>query len=223
MMMNKLVSRLIFILENSRIKNERFILLSNNCWGYEIYKTLGRQYNTPFVGLFLFPECYIRFLENFEKCVDSCIEFTRISKYMTGSASNYPIGLINNDIEIHFLHYSSESDAMEKWSRRVDRLKIDMGSEVPIFAKFCDRDGCNVEHLYRFHALPFENRLSIGINPFDAASHVCQPKLKDSQGAFVLDGLSLYRKRYHYFDISYWISNGVVRHSAISRLLSLIS
>jgi len=222
--MNKLASSLIFSLEKLRLKNRRFILLSNNCWGYEIYRALGRQYNTPFVGLFLFPECYVRFLENFEKCIYLPLGFTKTSKYVKECTSiTYPIGLLNNDIEIHFLHYSSESEALEKWSRRIGRLKRDIKSNVPIFVKFCDRDCCSKEQLSMFHSLPFENKLSIGVNPLSAANHLCQPKMKASEGVFVLDGLSLYRKRYHYFDISCWLSKGRLRHSAISRILSLIS
>lgn len=222
--MSKTANSFIFSLEKLRLKNRRFILLSNNCWGYEIYQALGRKYNTPFVGLFLFPECYIRFLENFEKCIYSPITFTQTSKYIKDCTSiTYPIGLINDDIEIHFLHYHSESEALEKWDRRIDRLRKDIESNVPIFVKFCDRDGCSKEHLSMFHALPFKNKLSIGVKPFRAANHLCQLKMKDSQGMFVSDGLDLYRKRYHYFDISCWLSKGRVRHSAISRILSLIS
>jgi uncharacterized protein (DUF1919 family) len=223
-MSNKLADKMIFKIEELRLKNKRFILLSNNCWGYEIYRALGRPYNTPFIGLFLFPECYVRFLENFEQCINSRIKFTKTSKHMKGCTSlAYPIGLINNDIEIHFLHYSSEREVLEKWGRRVDRLKRDLASNVPSFVKFCNRDGCTKEHLSRFHALPFENKLSIGVNPFSSVNHLYQPNMKDAQGAFVLDGLNLYRKRYHYFDITCWLSSGGVRHSTMSRVLSLIS
>ena len=222
--MNKLANRLIVTIEKLRLKDKQFIILSNNCWGFEIYQTLARKYNTPFVGLFLFPECYIRFLENFEKFINSNIEFTKASKYMEGRTSlDYPIGLLCNDIEVHFMHYSSESEALEKWSRRMDRLRKDMENNVPMFVKFCDRNGCTKEHIVRFHALPFDNKLSIGVKPFDSVNHLYQPKMKDPQGAFVVDGLKLYRKRYHYFDVSCWLSNGRVCHSTISRILSLIS
>lgn len=220
--MKKLIMNSISAIERFRLKEKAFVLISNNCWGYELYTTLGRKYNTPFVGLFLFPECYIRFLEQFETCIKSKIKFINGSKYVAG-ISKYPIGLLCGDIEIHFMHYSSEGEALEKWNRRIDRLRQAINSHIPLFMKFCDRDGCTKEHIARFHALPFRNKLSIGINPFDAVNHLYQPKMKDPEGACVMDGLTLYQKRYHYFDISCWLSNGNVRHSSISRILALIS
>lgn len=223
-MKNRPTNGLILSIEKLRLKNTRFIILSNNCWGYEIYQTLGRQYNTPFVGLFMFPECYIEFLDNFKQCIESHIDFVSKSKYIHDAASClYPIGVINKHIEIHFLHYSSENEALEKWSRRIDRLKIDINSGVDIFIKFCDRDGCTREHLERYNSLPFKNKISIGVKPFNAVNYLYQPKLKDPQGMYTLNGLDLYRKRYHYFDISCWLKNGIVRRSSISRFLSLIS
>jgi uncharacterized protein (DUF1919 family) len=222
-MMTKLTNRLIATIEEWQLKDKRFVLLSNNCWGYEIYQALGRKYNTPLVGLFLFAECYIRFLEDFWNCINSTIEFTQTSKYRKESVStDYPIGLLNNGVEIHFMHYSSEREAKEKWSRRIDRLKKDVELNVPVFLKFCDRDSCTNEHLARFHALPFKNKLSIGVNPFNAVNHLYLPKMKDPKGMFVLDGLNLYRKRYQYFDISCWLSDGKVCHSAMQKILSLI-
>jgi uncharacterized protein (DUF1919 family) len=220
--MNQIAKKIIFSIERSRLNNKDFVLISNNCWGYELYNALGREYNTPFVGLFLFPECYIQFLENFETFINDEIKFTKTSKYKSGT-SNYPIGMLCGKIEIHFLHYSSENEAFEKWNRRTARLRKAMLLNVPLFVKFCDRDGCTNDHITRFHSLPFENKISIGVNRFNASNHLYQPKLKDSAGNFVIDGVLLYRKRYQYFDVSEWISSGKVCQSLISRCLALIS
>ena len=105
--MKKITKRISNAIERSRLHDKNFIIISNNCWGYEIYKVLGREYNTPFVGLFLFPEGYIKLLENFENCMNSELEFTSTSRYILGT-TNYPIGLLCGDIEIHFMHYSTE-------------------------------------------------------------------------------------------------------------------
>ena len=217
--MNKIAKHISIAIERFRLNNKAFVLISNNCWGYELYNVLGRKYNTPFVGLFLFSECYIQFLENFETCINSEIKFSKTSKYEIG-APNYPIGMLCGYIEIHFVHYSSEREALEKWNRRIARLRKAMRSNVPLFVKFCDRDGCTNNHIARFCAIPFENKMSIGVN---ASSHLYQPKLKDSKGSFVVDGVKLYKKRYHYFDISDWILSGKVHQSLTSICLALIS
>lgn len=220
--MRKVSKKINAIIEYSRLNNTSFVLISNNCWGYELYNVLGRKYNTPFIGLFLFPECYVRFLENFDTCINSEIKFSKISKYMPNPPS-YPIGILCGFIEIHFLHYSSESEAIDKWNRRIARLRESINSNMPLFIKFCDRDGCTDDHIARFHATSFKNKISIGVNKFDTKNHLFQPKLKDSQGDFVMDGLKLYQKRYHYFDISEWISSGRVGQSLPSMLQSFIS
>jgi len=48
----------------SQLKNRNFTIVSNNCWGGEVYRGFGLPYQTPFVGLFLFPACYIKLLKN---------------------------------------------------------------------------------------------------------------------------------------------------------------
>src|SRR5258706_10461524 len=105
-----------------------FCIVSNNCWGAHIYQSLKREYQTPFVGLFLMPDCYLNLLENFQGLIRQPLHFKKISRYETINRSRsdtgqfYPIGELAADVEIHFLHYASEPEALAKWFRRV--LKI---------------------------------------------------------------------------------------------------
>lgn len=220
--MNKITHHISSAIERARLHDKTFAIISNNCWGYELYNALGREYNTPFVGIFFFAECYLQLLENFETSIDADLKFIRTSRHAPGPF-NYPIGLLRGQIEIHFLHYSREEEALGVWSRRVGRLRNAIQAREPLFVKFCDRYNCTSDHMARFHALPFENKISLGINPFDASTHLCQPHLKDAAGDFVVDGVTLYWKRYHYFDVSEWIATGKVRQSPTSRSLALIS
>ena len=208
--------------ERLRLSGKSFALVSNNCWGYELYGALGREYNTPFVGLFLFPESYLKLLENLDVCLRTELAFTRTPRWVAGTPG-YPVGVLGDGIEIHFLHYATEQEAREKWNRRAARLVRAMETGTPLFAKFCDRDGCTAEHLARFHALPFANKVTFGIRAFGSPHHLCRPELKDPQGDFVVDGVKLYDRRYHCFDLADWIARGRVRRSPWSRLLALIS
>jgi len=157
------------IYETQRIKDKPFVILSNNCWGYELYGSTGREYNTPFIGLFLMPECYLRFLENFEACIASELRFTNESRYYDKPKS-YPIGVLEPGIEIHFLHYASEKEARDKWNRRVARMKLALNLGAEIFCKLCDCEGCTSEHLARFHRLDFKYKISIGLQNFPISS-----------------------------------------------------
>ncbi|WP_280178263.1 MULTISPECIES: DUF1919 domain-containing protein [unclassified Lentimonas] len=87
---------------------------------------LGRDYNTPFVGLFMMPECFTELVTNFEEYMEQEIRFVNESKYPIHDQQRkanklYPIGMLGN-CEIHFLHYENEQDALEKWNRRKQRI-----------------------------------------------------------------------------------------------------
>lgn len=217
---NKILKNLALNYERQRLNNVKFIIVSNNCWGYEIYKTLGKEYNTPFVGLYIHPDDYIRLLKNFHKIRNSTLVFAKKSKYLEASKICYPIGLLLDDIEIHFLHYNTEEEALAKWQRRVLRMMRDIENGVTIYLKICDRDGLKDDHLKQFISLPFSNKISIGVNSMPYKDHLAVGKLRDSTGNFVINGMDLFRKRYAYFDITLWLRNGTIKHSFISRVLS---
>ncbi|MBO1927649.1 DUF1919 domain-containing protein [Thiomicrorhabdus sp. 6S2-11] len=207
--------------ERKYLNNINFIIISNNCWGFSLYKTLKREYNTPFIGLYLYPDCYLKYLENFDYYSSKPISFKENSKYFSEEVS-YPIGCIDNDIEIHFLHYDSKEDAYDKWNRRLARMKNDIRNKTPIFLKFCDSEKATLSHLARFHNLPFENKLSIGLTKYNSKCHFYTPKLQQANSNEIINGLALFRKRYHYFDITTWIIDKDCRKTLFSKLVSLI-
>lgn len=111
-----------------RLHQQPFCLISNNCLGRRLYQILGRDYNTPFVGLFMMPECFTELVIHFEEYMSRDLRFVKVSKHKIlnehrESGSRYPIGIIGG-AEIHFLHYESEQEALEKWNRR--KARIDM-------------------------------------------------------------------------------------------------
>lgn len=112
--------------------NKEFVIIANNCWGAEIYKRLDREYNTPFVGLFLYVEDYVRLLENFDTYMSYPLSFINSSKWFNQTPT-YPIRLLN-DIEIHFLHYKSNEEAQLKWTRRLTRMNL-VRDKTIIFSK----------------------------------------------------------------------------------------
>ncbi|EPN5230295.1 hypothetical protein VCSRO12_2786 [Vibrio cholerae] len=192
------------IIDRILIKRDDFIIISNNCWGYEIYKIIGVKYNTPFVGLYMYPNCYLKLLENIEFYLLSELKFKNNSKYFNGSVK-YPIGLLDGTLEIHFLHYIDEAEAKEKWERRVSRLFDEMHPDKGnVFVKFCDRDGAKKEDLLRFHKLPFKNKVSFGKQDIQVIDHIKVPVSKNENR--ITTGDDLFRNRYKYFNFSKWIN-----------------
>lgn len=220
--LQKLRSDLFSRYEKKQLQGAPFAIISNNCWGYELYHSTHREYNTPFIGLFLFPECYLKLLENFDGIINSELKFSTQSKYFT-TKKNYPIGVLDNSIEIHFLHYKNEEEALEKWTRRCKRLQHALKNKVPLYIKLCDNEGCTAEQLNQFHELPFAHKISIGMHQHSSPQHFHVPELIDTKKGTLIDGAKLFNKRYHYFDITQWILSGKLIHTPTAKFFSLFS
>ena len=190
--------------EFEKLKSIDFCLISNNCWGNQIYSNLRREYNNPLIGLFLYPDCYIKLLDNFEENINSDLHFVENSKYFPYKR-NYPIGIIKNQIEIHFLHYKSYDEVKNKWKRRLSRLNLFMTKSKQIFVKICDRDGLQIKHLKKFHDLNFENKISLSVNKFNNENHIYIPFLRLRNENQVLDGYNLFKYRNLYLNMPSWI------------------
>lgn len=183
-----------------RNRNKDFTLISNNCWGGGVYQDLRIPYMSPTVGLYFYPDDYIEFLLHLEYyCKSATLTFTRISKYKTGIAS-YPIGLLDNKIEIHFLHYATEDEARDKWYRRVARMNWNN-----IYVKMDDRDGCMQHHIVHFDTLPFKNKIIFTAQDLPYKSVVYLPRCK---GNPCVD--ELYGNKYLWradFDVVAWLND----------------
>jgi len=181
---------------------KEFVIVSNNCWGAEIYKRLDKEYNTPFIGLFVVGPDYIKLLENFDHYMSQKLQFIDKSRWID-KLIVYPIGQLD-DIEIHFVHYKDKEEAELKWTRRLSRMNK-FTDRNKYFYKFCDRDFTTPDLINKFHTLPFENKISFGIRPINLNGHIV---VAESENGTVLDGVFLYRNAFKYVDLFKWIKTG---------------
>ncbi|GAB1544820.1 DUF1919 domain-containing protein [Scytonema sp. NUACC21] len=208
----------------SRLKNHKFTIISNNCWGGEVYRALNLRYESPFVGLFMFAPCYINLVKEITKKIDTRLNFVNVSRYELandyreqGVWELYPIGLLNDEIEIHFMHYENEIEAREKWLRRTQR--IDWNNENNIFFKFCDSGLCTKELIEEFHTLEAKHKICFTSKNYpNFASNIwieeCQ---KDDS---VMDGRKLYKFCHKYFDLLDWLNGGSGKINPVKKLVN---
>ena len=141
-----------------RVKSRDFTIISNNCWAGSVYRYFHMPYLSPTVGLYFFAEDYLKFISNLHHYLDTKLEFVpaKSSRYSEElerrNQLNIPIGVLD-DIEVIFLHYSSEQEAKEKWDRRKERVNWDN-----VFVKFSRMNQCEEEHIEHFCELPFTNK-----------------------------------------------------------------
>lgn len=136
-------------------------IISSNCFAGRIMQDIGMQYNTPTLGLYFFAADYIEFLQHLEYYLkEAKITFVEHSKYEFGDIRRanwkhwYPIGLLNGNVEIHFLHYHTEEEAAEKWYRRAQRVNL---NNLLIIGM--EQNLCTENEIKEFDKLPFERKI----------------------------------------------------------------
>lgn len=105
------------------LKESRISIISNNCWGGVIYRTLGMECLSPFKNLSLEEEDYLRLLKNFKYYMGCEPRFLKYA-YNKNSKKEYPVMLLD-DVKLHCNHDTNPEEATEKWNRRKVKINYD--------------------------------------------------------------------------------------------------
>lgn len=154
-----------------RLKNKNFSILSNNCVPGYVYHRFHLEYNTPTVWNFIFPDEFIRFLKNYRWYLQQPLKFRDVSQHkctledksectLNKIHGGYPIGVLGDDVEIHFLHYRTAEQALDKWIKRVQRVNYDN-----LFFVLSDCNEFKEEYLQEFDMLPSQHKIFISNKP----------------------------------------------------------
>ena len=197
-----------------KIGERKFCIISNDCWGAEVYKLLKRPFNTPFIGLMLMSPCYLKLLENPKYYVGLPLNFKKDSKYASmqklKAGISFPLGMLGDTgIEIQFLHYASEDIAREKWERRVKRIDWDN-----LFIKYdCGKDYADKHSVEKFLSLPYEHKLVFGKEDFGRKEVYV---IKN----YSLDAVVQFRNCFLNFNPVKWLSGSTLFQNRISTVMS---
>ncbi len=189
-----------------RLKNQNFAIVSNNCWGGQIYLWLKKPFNTPFVGLFLYGPCYLKLVKNIDYYLKQKLEFVDYSRY-PDRKKTYPVGVLD-DIEIHFTHYKNEKEALEKWTRRTVRF-LSVRRENMRYM-ICDRERVTKGLIEDFNSIVTQNKVSFAAFECSDNTHIRvyqRPKNSSFQSP---NGKQLFKLSFLYFDIIQWLNGGQV-------------
>lgn len=142
------------------INIDEFTVISNNCWGANIYQSYGISYKSPTIGMYIMPNDYIKFIGNLRYYMGLKLDFVKPkeSKHYNelsyqSNFGSYPVGKLD-DIELMLLHYTSEEEAYEKWTKRCKRINWDK-----IILKFNDQYNCKDKHIRMFDELDHKNKI----------------------------------------------------------------
>ena len=116
-----------------QLKSTDFTIISNNCWGGMIYESYNLPKESPTVGMFFIAKDYIEFLSDLKGYVNGKLTFIKSEesrwKDMPQVSADkrfgsYPVGVLSNgknSIEIFFLHYHSEQEALDKLAEMIEK------------------------------------------------------------------------------------------------------
>jgi uncharacterized protein (DUF1919 family) len=187
-----------------KLKGTDFTIISNNCWAGHVYRRYGINYNTPTVGMYFFPEDYLRFVSNLRENVDLPITFIPASqsKYYQRlkelKQTNVPIAKLGDEIEIVMLHYHSEQEVVNKWNRRKKRINWEH-----LLVKNTMQNNMTMEQVMRYDELPFQHKIIFVPKKMDNIKSAIWYK-SDCRDDQVADDIINFNK---YINLTKWINS----------------
>lgn len=142
-----------------KLKNKDFTLISSNCNGGVLYHDLGLPFRSQFINLWVYPKDFMKFIRNMDY-YNSIDDIQFLPENMR-RGHEYPIGVVG-DVEVHFVHYKSDAEALEKWNIRKKRIDKDN-----IFIMMSEQNKCTMEDLLEFDKLPFKNKVVFTKLPYE--------------------------------------------------------
>lgn len=185
LLIRKKIIKYTYSQRRKKLVNEKFTIISNNCWGGMVYESFGLIKQSPTVGLFFMADEYIKFLTKFPDILYKDIVFIKpeTSKYIDflkndSRFGSYPIGKID-DVEICFLHYHSEDEVVKKWKRRCERIDFDH-----MIVKMNDQNMCTEDHLRAFSNLNFKHKVIFSIKDYNLTNLIRIHGTKEQTSVF---------------------------------------
>lgn len=185
-----------------KLINPNFTILSNNCWGGAVYRYFGLPYRSPTIGLYFFADDYLQFVKDYTYYLNQPLQFIpagqskHFDELVKRGEEKVPIGKLD-DVEIVFLHYKTQKEALDKWMRRVSRINWDN-----IFIKNSAQNGCTEEMVYEFDKIDSTAKLIfIGTKLQGVQSAVLYGK--DRKTIDVPDDIVHFNK---YIDLAKWLN-----------------
>ncbi len=196
------------------LESEDFTIISNDCWGQALYEDWSIPCRTPMVGSGMHAECFLRFLTDIPGYLSSPLRFIPASRHPSVNRlrlrrETWPIGLLGDNVEVHFLHYKTECESRAIWEEACRHVNLNR-----LVVKFTvDKDGALPQHVAQFAELPFERKLLISERAHPGVE--CAVQVPN----YVINGAMMFRRSLGHFDCAHWLNTGeILRNTARVRL-----
>ena len=175
-----------------KLKNKDFTIISNNCWGGFVYQKFGLQYTSPTIGLFFIGIDYIKFCEKLDYYTSVELKFIPYEESknysLLNKESRYPVGVLD-DIEVYFMHYKSEKEALLKWKKRCERINYEK-----VLFKISQREGYTKKDIEDFMNLKWKNKIAFSYDQVEGTIYVPQLRTLSGDEMAIVENLVDYVK-----------------------------
>ena len=132
------------------IYNDTPTIFTKNCAAGVIYNTLGLEFKSPIINLWLSDEDFLKFIKKPKKYLSYKIKENGFSLNIDNV--EVPVCLVG-DINLNCSHYKTHAEAIEAWNRRKKRVNYD--NMIILFQT-------NNESLFEeFLKLPYKNKICL--------------------------------------------------------------
>ena len=182
----------------SSLKNNNISFLCPNCIGGILFHDLGLEFRSPTINLMIYMNQFARFMLNFEHYANSSFKEYKANGFAC------PCALLD-DIEVHFTHYKSFEEGVQKWNQRMQR--VDKGNEF-VFLMECD--GLSYDDMVKLGEQNYKGLVIFTYKEYPDLPYCCYiPEYKDNgrvgnilKKSWVDD----HRKYEEYFDFVKWFN-----------------
>lgn len=196
--------------QHRRLLRRDFTIISDDCWGGQIYSAFGLKCHSPFIGMGITAREYIDFLLHFHDA--GALDVLGVS---TRADNGYHLIQTRHAL-LHGMHYDSAEDFRRIYERRCktilhDRvfIKVDFGKKKYL-----------PEHIARWNELKFPNSVALypDLPRFRALNIHNGVALPDWE----LDGAKQFHISCRRFDIFEWLNHGTIRLSQPYRFMQIL-
>lgn len=190
------------------LKNKDVTFLCPNCIGGIMFHDLGLQFKSPTVNLMMIQKDFLKFVLDMDRYLKCEFKFFKHDEYTCPCAKL-------DDITVHFTHYKSEKEAVDKWNSRVLRMNKDN-----MFIFLTERDGLTKSDIEKLRDLNVKGIAVFTANDYSDIEYTLQIQKYNSDGEVgnvlkksIVNGSREYEK---YFDFVKWFNEADGKNFNIS-------
>lgn len=186
-----------------KIENKNVSFLCPNCIDGILFHDLGLKFLSPTVNLMMTQTDFVKYVKHLEAYNKGNLVFFNHKDFTCPCAKLCAQDL--DDLVVHFTHYSTPEEALNKWNERKSRINFDN-----IFVFLEERDGLTYEELESLSALNVRGLVVFTAHKYDLPYTVYIPKYADSgEVGNILrkNHLTEAREYESFFDFVSWFNN----------------